>query len=94
MEHFRGSAMDALLDEIRPGLFRLEEAGLNEEELEREFIDAWKQYQERLCRARMDRLLDAANSSGWTEAVKAEYLSLQQRLNLFQKSETGGEFRV
>ncbi|MHB1100474.1 MAG: DNA primase, partial [Burkholderiales bacterium] len=94
MEHFRGSAMDALLEEIRPGLFRIEEAKLGTEELEREFIDAWKQYLERLCRARMDKLLDAANSSGWTEAVKAEYLRLQQRLNLFQKSEAGGEFRV
>ena len=94
MEHFRGSAMDALLEEIRPGLFRLDEAGLNGKELEQEFIDAWKQYLERLCRARMDKLLDAANSSGWTEAVKAEYLRLQQRLNLFQKNETGSGFRV
>ncbi len=94
MEHFRGSAMDALLEEIRPGLFRLDEAGLNGEELEREFIDAWKQYLERLCRAKMDRLLDAANSSGWTAAGKAEYLRLQQRLNLFQKNETGSGFRV
>ena len=94
MEHFRGSAMDALLEEIRPGLFRIEEAKLGTEELEREFVDAWKQYLERLCRARMDRLLDAANSSGWTEAGKAEYLRLQQRLNLFQKNGTGSEFRV
>ncbi len=86
IEHFRGRDEEALLEEIRPGLFNLEEARLSEEELSTEFMDAWRQYLERVCRARMEQLINAANSSGWTEDGKQEYLLLQKKLNSFQKN--------
>jgi hypothetical protein len=94
IEHFRGRDEEALLEEIRPGLFTLEEARLSEEELAREFMDAWGQYLERMCRARMEKLINAANSSGCTEEGKQEYLLLQKKLNSFQKNETRDGFKV
>ncbi len=80
VERFRGSREGALFEEVS-AQFGLEEAGLSEEELEREFLDAWKQYRERGRKARMEGLLARANASGWTEEAKAEYLRLQ-KLNL------------
>jgi DNA primase len=94
IEHFRGRDEEALLEEIRPGLFGLEEARLSEEELATEFMDAWRQYLERICRARMEKLINSANSFGWTEDGKREYLFLQKRLNTFQKNEKRDEFKV
>lgn len=82
IERFRGSPEGSLLEEIRPGLFGIDEAGLKDEELEQEFRDAWKQYRERLCKAKIDALLARANASGWTEDAKAEYQLLQLKLNL------------
>ncbi|HQT27065.1 MAG TPA: toprim domain-containing protein, partial [Burkholderiales bacterium] len=82
MEHFRESPEGRILQEARPAIFGLEETGLSGEELEREFLDAWKQYLDRLCKAKIDRLLAKANASGWTKDSKEEYLQLQQRLNM------------
>ena len=76
-EQFRGSREGALFEEIS-AQFGLEETGLSEEELEREFQDAWKQYRQRQRKARMEGLLARANASGWTEEAKAEYLRLQK----------------
>ncbi len=82
MEHFRESQEGRILEEARPAIFGLEEAGLNREELESEFMGAWKQYLDRLCRAKMEKLLARANASGWTNETKEEFLGLQKKLNM------------
>ncbi len=83
-EHFRGTAEGALLDEVTPGVFILDEAGLGEEEIQSEFLGAWNQLQSMVCRAEMDALLEKSRS-GWSEADKSRYLELMQKLNFAKK---------
>ena len=94
IEHFRGSVTGELLEEIGPGLFGIEEAGLGMEEIEQEFRGAWKQFQSMLCKVRMDALLDKSKSGAWTDADKTEYVLLQRQLNLLSKNGTEAESRV
>ncbi len=94
IEHFRGSEEGALLEEITPGLFGIEEAGLGADEIEKEFCGAWKQLQAMQCKARMDHLLEKSKSGAWTDEDKAQYGLLQQKLNFLSKNETATDFRV
>ncbi|MFN7085572.1 MAG: DNA primase [Burkholderiales bacterium] len=81
-EYFRGTEYEALLGTIEAGVLRWQDRGLDAQQIEAEFLGAWRQLLDRIRRARIGELLEKSRRQGWSPEDQAQYRLLQQAVSV------------